>query len=95
MLHESQNKSGNGEKTRGKSDCTALQNFRRSRGEKENTAAPSQHRQKDVFGLCTKHAPQNGCGTTQGRERIRQFMFAALRTKHKNFPTLLDDVSSN
>ena len=29
-------------------------------------------------------------------ERIRQFMFAAaLRTKHKNFPTLLDDVSSN
>ena len=42
-----------------------------------------------------KHAPQNGCETTQGRERIRQFMFAAaLRTKHKNFPTLLDDVSS-
>ena len=42
------------------------------------------HRQKDVFGLHTKHSPQNGCATRQGRERIRQFMFAAaLRTKHK------------
>ena len=61
-------------------------------GNKENIpAAPLQHRQKDVFGLHTKHAPQNGCETTQGRGRIRQFMYAAaLRTKHKHFPTLLD-----
>ena len=42
-----------------------------------------------------KRAPQNGCETKQRRERIRQFMFAAaLQTKHKNVPTLLDDVSS-
>ena len=61
-----------------------------------NPAAPPQHRQKDVFVLRTKHAPQNGCKTTQGRERIRQFMFAAaLRTKCKNFPKLLDGESSN
>ena len=42
----------NREKTRRKSACTALQNFGRSRGKKEdNPAAPPQHRQKDVFGL--------------------------------------------
>ena len=36
---------------------------------------------KDVFGLHTKHAPQIRCEATQGRERVRQFMFfAALRT---------------
>ena len=97
MSHKSQVGSGNQQRKPGrKSACTALQNFWSSRREKENNhAAPAQHRQKDVFWSPHKHAPQNGCETTQGRERIRQFMFAAaLRTKHKNFPTLLDDVSS-
>ena len=43
----------NREKQR-KSVCTALQNFRRCRGKKDNNpAAPFQHRQKDVFGLHT------------------------------------------
>ena len=67
-LHESQIGSGNQQrKKQGEnSACTAPQNFRRSRGKKENNpAAPPQHRQKDVFGLRTKHALQNECETTQ------------------------------
>ena len=46
------------------------------------------HQQEDVFGprtkLCTAKQAQREAVTTQGRERIRQFMFA-LQTQRKTF----------
>ena len=41
--------------------------------------------------LCTANQVQREAETTQGRERIRQFMFAvALRPQHKTFSHLHD-----
>ena len=70
------------EKTREKiCVCTAPAKLPAQSGQKENNpAARAQHRQKDAFGLHTSKWVRH----TQGRERIRQLMFAAvLRTKHK------------
>ena len=67
-------------------------------GRKQNhPAVLAEHTDRRTCLVSSQHmpAPQNGCETTQGRERIRQFVFAAaLRTEHKNFLTLLDDVPS-
>ena len=93
-------KSGQGtnrEKTRRTSACTALQNFRRSRGKKgNNPAAPFQYRQKDVFGLHTNmHFKTGARQDTDVRGSVSPCSLPLCGRSMKTFPTLLDDVSSN
>ena len=67
------------------------ENLQHRREKTKRLSVPAQHTdRKDVFGLRTqtvyaKHVQQEA-ETTQGRERIRQFMFAvALQAQHKTF----------